>query len=1120
MNVSLSVSAKARNPLRSWLAEFLLMRDLYQGPSGLPLYTYHVTAEEYEELRSMLTKYCDYAFDYRYEHSWAACFCLYVAECFRREYDAGDGGWAWSTFEHRLNCNFTPQQRAALVTVGLEGYWGRPIRLRERGRDLLGSLFAEGGLPWLLVQSESHGFGRSIRRGLKDYYRARQGGRTTADLISDVEQYLPQSFRNLETLQLLAGIVEQLMDLADRYPLREQNDPAAYLDTVYPRWRDGFPIPLDEKNAQRLINEWLKDAGRRRQEREEEEEKASFFTCVHLLQGDLPNWWIQTDVIIPRKEVIPIGDHRLNSTRMEVHFYEGEQLLAKGGVVYGKVEEYSLSVRFPTTQVRLRRRAPQEPLTLRLFENGVLFHVFDFAHSVLDYTDLPLVFEQVDDDWQFVATASCSVASSRVRIRLPAQFNIANDGGFETLVMEKDGNWLDATESLQIQDEQNLITIKVNEMSGLAFRPELKGDCALYRSLPTTVYLGWPSLVWPNEDDRPDVMLTAHANGVAVEPAHMRTVAGRIQYSLRNAEGETILQRRFGLLPKEFQLNLRPAMSDRPAKLQIQPSTLRVTVDDSNLHSQTYIEDGDVHVHLQPVSTEIPATVTVAIQSQECDVPVLLHLPFPYHGARLVGGDGAPLATNELALDELLGLQITLTSGLTYNERFTIYMELVGHMQQRIGRSYFVEVGSIPLQISLFSYHNDMSQMLGAVNEQDAYIRLTVETQKPLLTLNIRRYNGQVRWQQDTRFEIVSNCLTEFRYGVKASAMLLSDPRQAPVSVNERKSEGVGIGVFETNPKMERDAPWLIYPEEDSAVKFRPVIYAPHQDELFDGAETGDSRRKIHSLHEAARIYHPKDQPHVIDDQIAAMSTDFTHSGWQFLADLKANYAHLPLSTFEGWRALARNPEALSSAVFRLEIDEVFCERIRDELAVIWECTSLPLWSSTYRRFREWLARQGFPEVLQDRVLQNRRTVLPAVVSGFDHVGDYLETGDLGQLQKVPVEFVLPDWYQSLRRTHEANDNWPVELNDVLSNWIKKQNLPLPVKTLSQIRYSDSVTYLPIFMAHVTAGKTTLDELGRDTAYLKFAVKMISDFDHITWYACVHAMMVSYLLARANQDEE
>lgn len=48
--------------------------------------------------------------------------------------------------------------------------------------------------------------------------------------MSDNANRLPQSFRNLETYQLLAGIVQQLIYLVENYPIQDQENPAAYLD--------------------------------------------------------------------------------------------------------------------------------------------------------------------------------------------------------------------------------------------------------------------------------------------------------------------------------------------------------------------------------------------------------------------------------------------------------------------------------------------------------------------------------------------------------------------------------------------------------------------------------------------------------------------------------------------------------------------------------------------------------------------------------------------------------------------------------------------------------------------------------------------------------------------------
>ncbi len=1115
--MSASTSNVAFSPLKSWLAEFLLIRDLYKGPSGRPLYSYQVTAQEYEDLRKVLTAHRHVAFNYPHEESWASCFCLYVAECFRREYDGGESGWAWATFEKRLGCSFNPQQHSQLVTRGLEGYWKRPIRQRERGRDLLGSLFAEGGLPWLLVQSESHGFGRSVRKGLKDFYRARQGDRTTAELIADCEQYLPQTFRNLETRQLLAGIVEQLMYLAEQYPLREQTDPSAHLDQVAPGWRGEFPIPLDEANARGLINDWLKDAGQRSQERKEEKERALAFTCMHGLHGKLEDWSIQTDIVIPREALIPLNERRLNSTRMEMYFYEGERRLAKGGVVYGHLKDGNLSVRFPMTQLSLQRSAPQEPLTMRLLENGNTVHVFHFTSSMLDFEDLPLTFALQEDEWKFVSASSCSITGNSALVRLPPHFEILAGSASEVARDKHGGRWMETAVSLQIRDEHDLITVRLNQPLNQESRPELQGKCLHYISAPAIVYLGWPRLL-PGSAMAQEEKLTIYANGCEIPKSGIRSKAGRIRYSVRNTHGETVLQRRFGVLPEDFQLSLQPALAERPAQLKIRPSTLNVHIIDSSLQVGTIISDEALTIQLQPADTEIPTGFSVAISNSSADDPVVLQLPFPYQGARLIGGNGASIQKEDLTLEELEGVRISLSAGRPYGQQFTVQMELVSPPRERLTRRYFTDVGNMPVLLNLYSYQNDIGQMLGAVDEQDAYIRLEVVTERRLLSLKIRRYNGHVRWLSNTNFEIVGGSQAAFLLGAKAEAMLLSDPRQAPISIPERQSEGVGTGVFQTTPAMERDTPWLIYPGKESTVKFRPVVYIPTERSLqtLEGASSA-KLKSVHSMHEAARIFHPQYQPDVIDDQITLMAVDFDHSGWQYLADLKAHYGHLPLSTFETWRALARHPEALATAVFRLEIDETFCGRMRDELAVIWECTSLPLWSTVYQRFRDWLTLR-VPYAQQRSVLENRRAVLPAVVSGFEYVDNYLETGDTSRLRKVPVELVLQDWYQSLRRTHEANNYWPTELGSLLSAWVQEQDLPIQIKNLSQITYSDAVTYLPIFMAYVTAGKAQLDELRVNSAYLKFAIKMISDFDRSTWYACVHAMMVSYLLASNLQN--
>jgi hypothetical protein len=242
------------------------------------------------------------------------------------------------------------------------------------------------------------------------------------------------------------------------------------------------------------------------------------------------------------------------------------------------------------------------------------------------------------------------------------------------------------------------------------------------------------------------------------------------------------------------------------------------------------------------------------------------------------------------------------------------------------------------------------------------------------------------------------------------------------------------------------------------------------------------------------------------------MAADLDHGGWQSLDELRRDLAHLPLAAFQVWRSLGRQSDALAAALLRLSADERFCSRIHDELAVLWEGIPVETWVKAFARFRAWAGSQGLPAAHLAGLLENRLRLLRAVVPGLDSTGDYLGSGQKGSLKKPPIELVLPYHYQELRRTHQANARWPTELAAPLATWLERQRLPRSIKKLSNTAYSDAVTYLPIFMAHVTAGKASLSALPGEPAYVKLVIRRISEFDR-GWYLYVHSLMVSYLLA-------
>ncbi|MCT8165479.1 MULTISPECIES: STY4851/ECs_5259 family protein [unclassified Pseudomonas] len=1105
----MNTNVPAINPFKAWLNELLLNRELFKGPNGRPLYSYQLSESEYASLRDLLKLHLRRSDNPAHLQHLSACFCLFVSEQYRRNYNRS---WSWAGAEAELGVLLSPADHATLTQKGLD-YWLRPVRRRENGRDWLGTLFAEGGLPWPLVQDDKHGFGRAVKRGIKHFFRTEGNRRTTSDLMADFEEDLPLAFRTLETRQLLAGIVDQLMYLVEHYPLKDQQDPASYLDKVAPYWSGEFPIPLDETNARRLINDWLRDAGQKRQERKEVLERAREFTCEHVLQGVLPAWAIRTELILPQHATFKIDLTQLSSTRLDIAYYEGEHILARGGAVYGQLSGDNLQVRFSNTQVTLERRHVSEPVTLRLLDNGRVVHRFKFEDSALDFQYSPLVFERRVERWQLAGTSSCSLSGNKALIRLPSGFELNAELEAPTNIgLDRDaGHWVEVTADISLHYKDDVYRIELNQAQEEALKPALIGNQAQYDSNPSTIFLGWPSLDLPEGFTYGRDELVEFGNGLPLDALRRSGFHGLVRYSLRSKSGKTLLQRRFAVLPREFSLGLSPGIQGQPARITLKSAQqLDCRIVSDSLKCQRLSDVQEKVFFLQHDSQKPPASFVLELGTGGSQQPMQVRLPYPYQGARLLDTDLQPTSSRELSLSELLGHRVALASGQPQGQSFFLVLELVSESALRPQRVYEVRVGQDPVQLSLYSYQNDILQMLGAVDEQDAFIKLHVETEQRLLSLNIRRYNGRLAWQGRDIFAICDIGSSNVLDAARVEAMLMSDPKQAPLVLAERTSQDVGTGLFEIPNALQRRGPWLIYPAQDSSIQFRPALYVSNTQDI-------DMAGEVCSLHRATEVFHPEHNPEVINQQIAAMAEDFGHSGWQYLADLKQYFAHLPLSSFESWKALSHHPRAMALAVLRLEMDEAFCNRVRDELAVIWEATSLRLWAEVYQYFLRSLHDLGLPQVLIRNLEENRASVLRAVVSGFDHVDDYLHTGKCASLTKVPPEAALPIWCGQLRQVHGSNRRWPTELSSELGTWISRQELPAQLKTLSAVGYANAVIYLPIFMAFVTAEKARLNDLGVPLPYLKFAVRLLADFDRQNWFNPAHALMVSYLLATQSE---
>lgn len=1096
---------------RSWLAELLLLRGLYNNtPNGKPLYTYHLTEQEYKELIEIVSEVLQNKYKYDLAYYESACFCLFVSEYYRRDYN---GNWSWSGPEEILQVDLTPASRELLTANGME-YWKREIKNNDKGRDFLGSLFAEGGLPWSQFRDRTSSFARVVHSGIRNHYKTDDKTRSTLDVLEEFENYLPLSFRTLHTRQILASVVDLLMLLVSEYSLNEQENPAAFLDKCKPNWMSDFPIPIDEDNARNLINEWLKDAIITRRERKELLDQAKHYTCQHSLQLNLPNWKIESTIYLPKTLELDLADISLQSTRLEVMYFEGENILARGGVVYGRVDNKVLKVILNQSEVVLKRRDLSFPLTFRLVNNGkVIFHQY-IDGSELEVNEYPLIFFQDNDELEnkylLGGIASCSISTPKALIRLPATMGLPLSEHTLIGTDNEDAKWLSVEKDTVFCSDDEQYTIKLSQPS-YNQSVRLDGVITPYESSPSVTYLGWPKLQLSEDFPYKKEELVEWVNGEPIHKFKKHSYVGIVNYTLRSPNGDSLLRRRFAVLPESFSITLTPSINQNPAKVRVggvAQDSIRILHKDlrCQVESDRVGVSGSTY-HLYAISDTPPVSFEIEIGAENAK-KITLQVPYPHLGVRLFDANGQLVEDRDITIKDLFSYSLVLMSAKPSGEDFYIDLDLVCETIPHPKKSVLIKVGSQSETIMFLSYQADILQMLASEKEQDTYVKLEISTDIVLRRLNVHRYNGAINKEIFNRYSIIDHEKKMVFGEVGAEAMHLGEPRAEPIVI-QLLEEDQGPAIFDMPRKViEKTGPWLIYPTQSSSIQFRPYLYA---DERVSELVRKNSE-EVSSIYQATQSYHPSLNPGIIDEHVRLMSRDVGHTNWQYFADLKKRYSHLPLSSFEAWKALANNYEALSLAVLRLGMDIGFCERVRDELAVVWEAIPLECWRYSYTLYIDFLRQSGLSEMLLKQAVSISDSTLKSVIPGFEHIENYLESGKPPQPLPFRATAILPIWYQQHCQFHSNDVRWPTQLQLELEVWMQKNNIDPIILKLPQHNYQKSVIYLPIFMAYVTAGKASLEELGVSLPFLKFSIRQIMEFDRTNWFNPVHALMVHSLM--------
>ncbi|MGI2155595.1 STY4851/ECs_5259 family protein [Shewanella baltica] len=1087
-----------------WLGQFLKDRGLRQ-PTGKPLYEYQATEAEYTLLKELVFKHKDSKLHGYNNISWAAIFCLYCSVWYQRNYESNDG-WSWHAIWVDLGDELTPSQIEKTVLKGIESYWLRPIKTYTERRNFLGTLFSEGGLPFKLLSNNDNKFGQVLKRILKNVAVAKLLGEPIEKLVAINVQSLPQAFNEQESIQLITLMTEKLVNLVDIFALENKSNPADYLDNVSPKWREDFPIPLDNSIGTNIVNSWLLQASHEGFKRTKFNKK--LLTEHYLNINELT---ITTKLLLPDELIMKTQPHQLKSNRLELFLAESTQDLQNLGVSYINGTGESALIKVRNRSIRVLRKSSETQLSVVARQGGN-----EIARWLLDNTsvflnEMPVGFIKQDGEYKYAGQATFS-HKEELYLILPksSNYNIINGevSSWPQNIHSSKPNFILLQGEIVITLDDDKYRVKSLNTSTPELGLNLFGDMITYDTEPSATYLGLPKYRFIDSDLSLDHVLTEYISGQPKSELMLHELYGRQTFALKNQHGETLFRKRIGLLPPGVKISTK-------AGIQIGQGEINITTKNKMIYSistdrVTFIKkDTPDGVCLQLSCDGLPPSeLTLSITPNLMATPIHIKLPYPRQGAFVFDAIGEPLKKH-LSIDDLLGSRLHLFASAECSANFEIDIVL-----ENQGRSppYFkhqFRVGEQPTIISLHSFKDEINELLSLAPDLDAQVTMTISSFSGNLKYKIYRYSSRIYETEDKRFFKISAEGQNVVAGAELLLMQMSNPERTPTKIEALISEGISTGHYEMPQVDKNEGPWLIVPSSNSATNFRAKLLVGHDSSNHmseDEADHDQVKQQVNSLQRAVQAYHPKFNTHVIADVVMQMADNLQHSGWEFLVKLFSNYQNLSLTTFQVWREIVANPKALILCFYRFEANPQFMARIESEFPVLWQVTPPELFIQTYKQVLDWLEQKGVDKQYVKMIAEPWYESILYHIPGFsEELVSYLITNKIDPKLKLPLPIMNiagQDWLQDLLREHSENDVWPDSEGYELSKWYQNNSLgQIDINSLHN--FQNSVIYLPVFLAAVSTGKANLSDIYDSSSNAIFKLKKVRDFDP-NWFASMY----------------
>lgn len=1104
----------------------LVKRHGLERPDGRPLYQYRVTDDEYNELTKVLKLSALLGVNNIVNLlSWDAAFVIYASEWWRRKYD---GHWGWRELFDEVGIDYTDLivgRRNDLIESGLHR-WRREIRNNNGIRQLLGTIATEGGLP-LHQLADSGGWLEDILKPVLKKHVSRDI--SVSLLIENYKSLIPKSYRSAEINQILVDIIQSVVHLRQEHHLVDKERPLKWLDEEQPDWREIFPIPIDNESGRRLLSGLVDVASKAKKEISA---KNPFEVERYLIRAESQS--PELVALLEMPTFVSLESIELDadiSSALHVEICEPNGKVWPWCRAFLTTQGDKQLLKLSGRTIKIDGDYASSEFTVRFKSLGQVIHECEPINGQFLDDELPCLFRKIDGRWVFYGSASQAIVSDNAFVYIPSSFSLKPANELTELnstgsIFSGSLYELKGTVYCHLDDDKYRFSTDSQE-SLLQYK--LVGKKFAYGSNPGDVYIGIPDLYETNlisgvSTKRHGAILLAKPigpNGQWMNISQVGTGCYEVRHS--DFDGNILLRRRIGILPKEFTYHLKEGKTPDIGNIEFtQIGNCKINVDANNITAKVSYAEGNADLTLASEGLP-PMFLNVSLSPVNHFKDILLTLPFPSKGALLFNQMGKQIEfSNNLFLSNLEGYRIKVYSSnirsiRNIDLRFSLNdseISLESLKDIYIHKTIELDVGVT--EFSIYDWIEPISDLIGVSTSLDSFVDISMlSLGQELFNLKIFRYEKELIpiWDKGI-LQLESNALLVTSYDILESteinALFLNQPEQEGMRLEAKTSCGTVTGEWGFPISRLKAGPWLIYPAEDSKLKFRPLVW--NVGEYVD--PEGDDLFNINSLPKAIRIQEKEIREQLIRKVLRRMASDLNHKSWGYINNLWEKTAHLPIVTFDVWKLAISESKFLASLL--VCGNEGIITKLEAELPVHWELVRLSDWESAILAYKDKISLSlgEEDEELISTLIEKKIDAIEALSESMLSISHILRLRFLGIISKelqalnhpASMSLLLDNEIQNLIK---QDGSWP----EVLSKRITDKCNELPssyLELLSKLQHEFQlpVGLLPLLLAWRATKPNELD--WPNDAVELFKINLLKNFNE-DWFTSVFRLLSGWL---------